>query len=583
MRNQKTALERALPIVAAAYGEQFGVRVVLSGDDACTDGKTIVLPMLKSMTELKDVLFGYLAHEAAHVRDSDFSTMGRCQSPIEQSMCNLIEDIRIEGLIQEAFPGTQFTLTAMEEYIHSKGWTSVPTESENEATQLQRYLYHCLYGEYLSREVYQPLIPVSRQVVEKTFPAGFFVRLDGLLGKYMNNLKCSNDCLKVARAILKALKDAEEEERQQQPAPDGDQQGDSPQGGSPDGNDSQDSGSGDTSSDDGSDGDPDSSDDSASQQSSSTDQSNPSDSSDPGDDSTDNSTDQSSNSASAHDRIQQETDLPEDTTNQLREVLSSQARQDQSGQHFQIDSSVGEVGGNDQGDNSELQTGILTSSAIRSRLIGLLQAQTRQSQRLHTKGRRVDGRRLSRLASGDARVFIQRDETTRPDTSVHVLLDCSGSMQHQQNIANQATVSLALAISTIPKCDIAVSMFPGNGGAVSPMIRRGQPVRSNLGRFCVDSGGGTPLAEAMLYAARELTASHKARQVMIVITDGDPNNHHAVNYLNGLIQGQIDTYAIGIGSPAVKRFFENWCVISDVNQLQSALFSIASNVLDLDI
>src|SRR5690606_41842880 len=57
----------------------------------------------------------------------------------------------------------------------------------------------------------QPLITASRQVVEQTFPAGFFVRLDGLLGKYMTNLQCSDDCLKVARAILKALKDAEDE------------------------------------------------------------------------------------------------------------------------------------------------------------------------------------------------------------------------------------------------------------------------------------------------------------------------------------------------------------------------------------
>ena len=584
MRHQKTALERALPIVAAAYGEQFGVRVVLSGSDACTNGQTIVLPMLDSLSELKDVLFGYLAHESAHIRDSDFTTLSRCRSAIEHNLTNLIEDIRIEGLIQDAFPGTRFTLTAMEEYIHAQGWTPVPSSEENEASQLFRYLYHRLYGEYLSREVYQPLITASRQVVEQTFPTGFFVRLDGLLGKYMTNLQCSDDCLKVARAILKALKDAEDEKQQQQTDSGEAPQQDKPsQGESSGGSGSQDADANESTSENQGAGESDSPEDPATAPSSCTDQANPSVSSDPGDNSTDGTMDQSSNGASTHDRILQETDLPEDTANQLRDALSSQARKDQSGQHFQIDSAVGELGGNDRGDNGQLQAGILTSSAIRSRLIGLLQAQTRQSQRLHIRGRRVDGRRLSRLASGDARVFIQRDETSRPETSVHVLLDCSGSMQHQQEIANQATVSLALAISTIPKCDIAVSMFPGNGGSVSPMIRRGQPVRPNLGRFCVDSGGGTPLAEAMLYAARELTASHKARQVMIVITDGDPNNPQAVNYLNGLIKGHIDTYAIGIGSPAVKRFFENWCVISDVSQLQSALFSIASNVLELDM
>ena len=65
MNRLQKALERALPIVAAAYGEQFGVNVVLSGTEARTDGKTIVLPMLNAMSELREVLFGYLAHEAA--------------------------------------------------------------------------------------------------------------------------------------------------------------------------------------------------------------------------------------------------------------------------------------------------------------------------------------------------------------------------------------------------------------------------------------------------------------------------------------------------------------------------------------
>jgi cobalamin biosynthesis protein CobT len=86
----------------------------------------------------------------------------------------------------------------------------------------------------------------------------------------------------------------------------------------------------------------------------------------------------------------------------------------------------------------------------------------------------------------------------------------------------------------------------------------------------------------MLYAARELSASHKPRQVLIVITDGSPNNGHAVNYLLDLMKHQIDTYAIGIGSNAVKSYFGNWTVINDVRELQSALFRIAGNVLDLD-
>jgi cobalamin biosynthesis protein CobT len=115
------------------------------------------------------------------------------------------------------------------------------------------------------------------------------------------------------------------------------------------------------------------------------------------------------------------------------------------------------------------------------------------------------------------------------------------------------------------------------------MIKRGQVVRANIGKFAVRSGGTTPLAEGLLYAARELSGSHKQRQVIIVITDGDPDNGTAVNYINGLIKDQITTYAIGIGSDAVETYFKNWCVINDVRELQSALFNIASNMLGLDL
>ncbi|MBL3558726.1 MULTISPECIES: vWA domain-containing protein [Marinobacter] len=589
MNQRQSALERALPIVAAAYGEQFGVRVVLSGSDAMTDGKTIVLPMLDNMSEMKDVLFGYLSHEAAHIRESSFDTLKKCRSEIEKSMTNLIEDIRIERAIQLAFPGTQFTLEAMENYIHERGWTPVPTAAESEASQLFRYLYHRLYGEFLDRQVYQPLIPESLKVLEQTFPRGFFVRLDGLLAKYMLSMTTSDDALKVARAILKALKDAEKEEEQERksspdsdssqppdPSPDG-------QGGSSDPNSNSENSSsvnGDTQGDsspeaaDQTDGPSD-----ASGEQSMSDQDSAGDQAE-----SDSSSDDSSDAGAGgtYERVMSEQDMPTNPGQQLKEDLCSQAREDQSGKSFEIDTGVGQDMRNGNGDTSELQAGILTSSSIRSRLLGLLQAETRQRQWLHDRGRRVDGRRLSRLAAGDTRVFIQRDEHKRPETSVHVLLDTSGSMSQRQEIANQATVSLALAISTIPKCDIAVSMFPGYGGNVSPMIHRGQPVRPNLGRFLVSSGGGTPLAEAMLYAARELSASHKPRQVLIVITDGSPNNGHAVNYLLDLMKHQIDTYAIGIGSNAVKSYFGNWTVINDVRELQSALFRIAGNVLDLD-
>jgi len=578
MSNLQTALERALPIVAAAYGDQFGVNVVLSGTDAYTDGDTIVLPLLKKVGGLHDVLFGYLAHEASHCRYSDFDTIKLCQSPLEQTILNILEDVRVERLIQDVFPGTQFTLNATWTYVVEQGMSPPALPEQNEGSQLSQYLLHRLHAEVLKREVSNSLVVSSLQVVELTFPLGFFIRLDGLLGKYLDSLTCSKDCLMLARAILKAVDDAEKEEgRNNQEQQNGenssqdDRSNDANGSGSKDSDSSQqaDNQSGlfsDKSADNVSEETSPSSGNQETNSQSGLDQ--------PASDST-------AGSSSLHETLINETDLPKDAIEQLRGELGEQARVENGYQSIEIDAtSVGDLVPN-QGGTDTLQTGILASSAVRSRLLGLLQAQNRNKQSLHTRGKRINGNRLARSATGDLRVFVKREEVRRPDTAVHVLLDTSGSMGHRQDIANQATVTLALAISSIPECDIAVSMFPGIGGKVSPIVSRGQPVRPSLGRFAVSSTGGTPLAEAMLFAARELSTSNRQRKVLIIITDGKPKNGGGVHYMNDLLVNHVDTYAIGIGSTAVKDYFENWTVIDEVKELQSALFSIAGKFLEV--
>jgi len=377
----------------------------------------------------------------------------------------------------------------------------------------------------------------------------------------LDKLHCSDDCSKLARAIIKALKDAEEKKQDQEETQEGDDLSNDDQSQTADQSDGADQ---------------DSSTPCPGQTDPSQDEDADQDDGDP-----QQSDENASGGTSLHESLINETDLPEDAISQLSEQLAEQAQEDNDGDPIAINTSS--VGGDasNNGDTSGLQTGILASSAIRSQLQGLLHAQTREQQWLHTSGKRLDGKRLTRLSSGDSRIFIKRDEMRRTDTAVHVLLDTSGSMHRIQDIANQATVSLALAISSIPKCDIATSMFPGVEGDVSSITHRGQPVCSNLGRFAVDSSGGTPLAEAMLYAVRELAVSRRQRKVLIIITDGAPNSGSEVRYMNSLIASHIDIYAIGINSTAVSHYFENWSVIKDVKELQKALFQIAGKFLEL--
>ena len=75
----RQTLRSALPIVAAALGRKLGVAVRVGGaDGAKTDGGVIVLPDLPDGdSALRAVTWGYLAHEAAHVRHTDFAAYAR--------------------------------------------------------------------------------------------------------------------------------------------------------------------------------------------------------------------------------------------------------------------------------------------------------------------------------------------------------------------------------------------------------------------------------------------------------------------------------------------------------------------------
>jgi acetylornithine/succinyldiaminopimelate/putrescine aminotransferase len=116
---QNRTLNGAFPIVAAALGNSLGVKVRVGGCVAQTDGKTITIPAYNQDDPYyKDIAWGYLAHEAAHVRFSDFDEFSSAATnPIRRTMINILEDIRIESGIIRLYPGTKQTLQKMDEHL----------------------------------------------------------------------------------------------------------------------------------------------------------------------------------------------------------------------------------------------------------------------------------------------------------------------------------------------------------------------------------------------------------------------------------------------------------------------------------
>ena len=91
-------LRNALPIVAAALGRKFGVEVGVGGHEARTDGRHIQIPAVSDDPGSRDLAWGYLAHEAAHVRYTDFAVYEQAtgEGPLQAILQNRIEDVRIE-------------------------------------------------------------------------------------------------------------------------------------------------------------------------------------------------------------------------------------------------------------------------------------------------------------------------------------------------------------------------------------------------------------------------------------------------------------------------------------------------------
>ena len=86
---------KALPLVASMLGDKLGVEVVI-GDmkSASTNGKVIMLPALPMCgeEELVALINGYIDHEAAHIRHTDFEAIKNSRlNPLERHIENSIE------------------------------------------------------------------------------------------------------------------------------------------------------------------------------------------------------------------------------------------------------------------------------------------------------------------------------------------------------------------------------------------------------------------------------------------------------------------------------------------------------------
>lgn len=225
--------------------------------------------------------------------------------------------------------------------------------------------------------------------------------------------------------------------------------------------------------------------------------------------------------------------------------------------------------------NHDLAAAHSAAIHIRRKMQSELDAIAHADTLIAQRGRRLSDRHLHRAASGDPRVFRCKTEGIAPSTAVLLVEDVSGSMQGNPiRIASQALYATAIALEGIDGIEVAAMAFPGNG----LVLDFGQSPRQHKDRFQLSAWGSTPMGEAIHVATHGLLAQPQQRKLMIVNTDGDPDDSAlALTMIATAESFGIEVYGVGICTPAVQRLFRRWIQIDDVNELPAKLVQLVRN------
>lgn len=176
----------------------------------------------------------------------------------------------------------------------------------------------------------------------------------------------------------------------------------------------------------------------------------------------------------------------------------------------------------------------------------------------------------------------------RPDVSlaVAIVIDQSGSMDNMLSSATQAMVSIADALSALRISVLCVGPRDGaynreiyydkdchrtNGVTIDVFKDWNEPMNVALPRFSSTvAEGGTPLEDGIQYALQALSDRKEQHRLVIVVTDGAPNNPGVCARLIRIgAEHGVSTIGVGIGSDAkcVETLFKIPIVVPKVADL----------------
>jgi len=570
---------RALAMLASIIGRRHGIEVVFDAgvQTAATDGKKIFLPLISDLGNDDHVALieGLLDHEAMHVRFTDFSVKLGTYGPIVATLTNLFEDVWGEREQAVVYPGCARNIRKSMQVMIEMGLYKGPDADisrEAPASILVNWLINGLLARWYGLDELQ------------VFTAQYRVHVDAVLGKDLadeiwtiackvDGISSTKESQKLALSIVNLLKKKAKEQPEQgqpqqgQPQQGQPQRGQSEQGQSEQGQSEQgQSEQGQSEQGQSEQGQP--------QQGQSA-QGQPSD---------------APSSPSALESILSATADQIAAGDMGTRICAALASEKKGGRASNIDPAelAVEMSGSAGGQMIRLrprqkvdtvldersrlrQEAAFTASrpiAVRlgNRLEDVLQART-DSVVLHKRsGRKLSSRRTPGIALGKLDVFRNEEEGLELDTAVSLLVDASGSMSDNfegyrtgatdegsrivSALAVSIAASLALDKHSIP---FEVACF---GEFFVPQKSFDEPFRTLKTTYLAEYLGGTLTGCAVAKATTSLLSRPESRKVLVVITDGDPDNERtSAAMINECRMLGVEIALVFIGNDGV--FFED--------------------------
>ncbi|AJY68369.1 VWA domain-containing protein [Geobacter hydrogenophilus] len=565
---------RPLALIAKVLGRKYDVTVTIAGQVACTSGKEITIPVV-SGPHSEALAHGYIDHEAAHVRYTDFSV--RLTNDFAGDLLNILEDVRIEQAIGLEYPGCIANLRELTRLLVEQEGVFRPDPSHPSQSILawiMAVIYMAVLGHDSLRQTRDSAEPLVLQALGRNFDQAL------LLLDRAGALTSTREAAALRDELMKLIRDsAHQQPKNRQSRPSQSQSGSHGEQNDGTGSDNsrQQDGTGSTGVQQAQNGEKQQN----SSQSAGSGQDRSSGHSSQGQSGTSDSPSQESvRQALAEALSGKSVGSYGNVGEKLAELLCQNATESSfngtaaAAPRLPTAHPLNQTGGYD--DLSALR---VHTAALRARLQGLVQASKQKRSTPVSVGHRLDSRVLTRLRICDTRVFTRKEEKRSVNTAVCMLLDSSGSMGNttvlnKMGIASRACFVAAEALFSIPGVRTAIATFKGHDNHVFPMVGFGE--KPDHSRFNITGSGGTRLGHALWWAWGELCLRRETRKICIAFSDGDTGDGPVTQAaIKRMRESGIEVIGIGIQDSSIKQYLpDNHRIIKNLDQFTPALLEL---------